>query len=236
MSNIKEIHGNIFNSSCQTIVNTVNCVGVMGKGIALEYKLRFPDMFESYAKMCENKLLKPGLLQLWTKSSPWILNFPTKFHWKKPSKIEYLKLGLKKFSQVYLDRKISSIAFPLLGAFSGGLDKNLVLELMYENLQPLKRIEIEIYHFDPDAEDNLFDKLYQKIYRFDDKDYKNYIGIKKAQANKIIAAIESDTIHSMIALQKIEGVGEKTLTKIYEFLNNSDQRIITSKEIQPEFF
>ena len=232
MAKIKEIHGNIFNSSCQTVVNTVNCVGVMGKGIALEYKLRYPDMFDIYFKMCEKKLLKPGLLQLWTRSNPWILNFPTKVHWKRPSKMEYLESGLQKFSNVYLEKNISSIAFPLLGASSGGLDQNDVIELMYKYLEPLKNIEIEIYHFDPDAKDTLFDKLYQKIYRFDVSDYKNFIDIKTAQANKIIEALESNSIHSMLALQKIEGVGEKTLRKIYDFLKNSDQRLKTSKEMQ----
>jgi len=79
MAKIIEIRGNIFESSCQTIVNTVNCVGVMGKGIAFEYRHRFPEMFNSYAGLCERKLLSPGLIHLWTKSTPWILNFPTIF-------------------------------------------------------------------------------------------------------------------------------------------------------------
>ena len=134
---VREISGNIFNSSCQTIVNTVNCVGVMGKGIAIEYKLRYPDMFDTYFKLCERKLLKPGLLQLWTKSNPWILNFPTKFHWKYPSKLEYVELGLEKFHNIYLEKKISSIAFPLLGVNSGGLDQNSVVDLMTSTVLPI---------------------------------------------------------------------------------------------------
>ena len=85
---IKEIKGNIFNSKCQALVNTVNCVGVMGKGIALECKLRFPGMFEKYKEFCDTKKIRPGILQLWKNSKPWVLNFPTKMHWKDPSKIE----------------------------------------------------------------------------------------------------------------------------------------------------
>jgi len=232
MAEIKEIYGNIFNSSCQTIVNTVNCVGVMGKGIALEYKLRYPEMYDSYSNMCDKHLFKPGLLQLWTKSKPWILNFPTKVNWKFPSKLEYIEDGLIKFSSIYIEKNVSSIAFPLLGTSAGGLNQDDVLSLMSKYLSPLKNLEIEIYHFDPFAEDNLFSDLHQKIYRFSVDDYKNYIGIRANEANNIIEALEADTIHSMVALQNIKGVGEKTLRKIYDFLNNSDKRIVTQKEIQ----
>ena len=98
---LKKIKGNIFNTSCQVLVNTVNCFGVMGKGIALECKFRFPGMFEKYKEFCEKKLIKPGSLQLWNSSKPWVLNFPTKMHWKDPSKIEYLEKGLDKFKNEY---------------------------------------------------------------------------------------------------------------------------------------
>lgn len=232
MAKIKEINGNIFNSTCQTVVNTVNCVGVMGKGIALEYKLRYPEMYDSYKEICENQLLKPGLLQLWTRTTPWILNFPTKVHWKYPSKMKYIEAGLEKFVNVYMEKNISSISFPILGSSSGGLVENEVIEVMFRYLSPLRNIEIEIYHFDPDAEDNLFSLLYQKIYRFDASDYEHFIGIKKAQANKIIQSINNNQIHSMLALQNVRGVGEKSLRKIYGFLNNDAQRIRTSKEVQ----
>jgi O-acetyl-ADP-ribose deacetylase (regulator of RNase III) len=225
MAVITEKKGNIFNSSLQTIVNTVNCVGVMGKGIALEYKLRYPEMFVSYFKICEKMLLKPGLLHLWSKSTPWILNFPTKQNWKSPSKMNYIEAGLEKFSEIYLEKSISSIAFPMLGASSGGLDQDAVLELMYKYLSPLKKLEIEIYFFDPFAEDNLFSDLYQKIYRFTVEDYVQYLGLRPNEAKNIINALETNSIHSMIALQNINGVGEKTIEKIYNYLNNDFQRI-----------
>ena len=94
---IKHINGNIFNSKCQTIVNTVNCVGVMGKGIALVHKLRYPKMYEEYKIHCKSKLIKTGTLWLYTKQekAPWILSFPTKFHWKYPSKMEWIEQGLQ---------------------------------------------------------------------------------------------------------------------------------------------
>ena len=89
MSNIKIIHGNIFNSKAQTIVNTVNCVGVMGKGVALVYKLRYPKMFEMYQSFCKQGLISVGKLWIYNSEPnvPWVLNFPTKTHWKLPTEM-----------------------------------------------------------------------------------------------------------------------------------------------------
>lgn len=101
MSNILELEGDLFQSEAQTLVNTVNCYGVMGKGIALEFKKRFPEMFKIYVEQCEKKLIKPGILYLYKKTTPWILNFPTKNHWRYPSKLDYIKLGLEKFAETY---------------------------------------------------------------------------------------------------------------------------------------
>jgi O-acetyl-ADP-ribose deacetylase (regulator of RNase III) len=93
--------GNIFTTQCQSIVNTVNCVGIMG--IAYEFKLRFPDMFEKYKSFCEKGLLDIGNLWVYkltefdNEKYEYILSFPTKKHWKYPSKEEYLERGLEKF-------------------------------------------------------------------------------------------------------------------------------------------
>lgn len=237
MAKIVEIRGNIFDSSCQTIVNTVNCVGVMGKGIAFEYRHRFPEMFKSYARLCENKQLHPGLLQLWTKSTPWILNFPTKNHWKYPSKIQYIESGLSKFAETYYARGITSIAFPELGTSSGGLKWAEVSNLMYKHLEPLNNLDIEIYHFDPNAKDTFFDTLFQKVHRFDLSDYKNYLNIPAQQSRIIRNAIESNKINTMLELQNLPGVGDKTFDKIYTFVNaekvSQSNRLVTNSERQP---
>ena len=108
----KKVKGNIFNSKTQVLVNTVNCVGVMGKGIALECKLRYPKMYETYKKFCDQNKLSPGILQLWKDSNPWILNFPTKLDWRDLSKFEYLEKGLDKFVNTYEEKGIKSISFP----------------------------------------------------------------------------------------------------------------------------
>lgn len=149
MSNITFRKGNIFNTKMQTIVNTVNCVGVMGKGLALEFKLRYPDMFYKYKELCQSKLMGIGKLWIYKSEScpQWILNFPTKLHWKNPSKIEYIEAGLRKFVESYKEKGITSIAFPLLGTHNGGLGKSEVLELMYKYLEKCD-LEVEIYEYE----------------------------------------------------------------------------------------
>ena len=130
MNNIKIVRGNIFNTKAQTIVNTVNCVGVMGKGIALVFKLRYPLMFDIYKGFCKSKQIGIGKLWLYKgePEEPWVLNFPTKFHWKYPSKLEYIELGLEKFVTTYKEKGITSIAFPMLGTNNGGLSKDEVFQ------------------------------------------------------------------------------------------------------------
>lgn len=143
---VKIIVGNIFDSECQTIVNAVNCVGVMGKGLALEFKQRYPEMYNEYKSKCQSKTIDIGKLHLYKNNQydKWILNFPTKTHWKYPSKIEYIKSGLDCFIKNYTDWEITSIAFPLLGTGNGQLEKNNVLELMVPSLNTLD-IRVEIY-------------------------------------------------------------------------------------------
>ena len=147
------IKGNIFNSDLQPIVNTVNCVGVMGAGIAFECRLRFPDMYEKYIQLCENGQFEIGNLWLYKQASPvpkWVLNFPTKRHWRNPSKLEYLRIGLEKFVQSYEEKQIESIAFPTLGSLNGGLDSDESLRLMKSYLERIS-IPVEIYIHDKTA-------------------------------------------------------------------------------------
>lgn len=138
------IEGNIFDSPAQVIVNTVNTVGVMGKGIALEFKKRYPDMFIAYRSACEKHQLTTGKLMLWRAPDHWILMFPTKQNWRNPSKLEYIEQGLFKFVNTYSERNISSIAFPKLGCGNGELDWNVVKPLMEKYLKPLP-IDVYIY-------------------------------------------------------------------------------------------
>ncbi len=138
------IEGNIFDSPAQVIVNTVNTVGVMGKGLALEFKKRYPEMFADYRAACEKRQFTMGKLMLWRAPDHWILMFPTKENWRNPSKLEYIERGLINFVNSYAEKNISSIAFPKLGCGNGELDWNDVRPLMEKYLKPLP-IDVYIY-------------------------------------------------------------------------------------------
>lgn len=138
------IKGDLFSSPAQVLVNTVNTVGVMGKGIALEFKNKYPEMFKAYQNVCENQSFDIGKLLLWRKSEKWVLLFPTKKHWRAPSQVSYIEKGLEKFVHSYEKLGIESIAFPRLGCGNGGLDWDVVKPIMEKYLKSLP-IHIYIY-------------------------------------------------------------------------------------------
>ena len=147
MINVKT--GNILTDKSQAIVNTVNCVGVMGKGLALQFKKAFPDNFKLYKSACDQKLVKPGKMFI-TKyedmlENKYIINFPTKQHWKGASRIEFIDDGLKDLICQVRDLGIKSIAIPPLGAGLGGLDWRLVKELIIKAFSSIPDIEVAVY-------------------------------------------------------------------------------------------
>lgn len=146
------IKGDLFSSPAQVLVNTVNTVGVMGKGIALEFKNRYPEMFNIYQKMCDEKSLDIGKLMLWKREEKWILLFPTKKHWRSPSKLAYIEKGLEKFVQSYEKLGIESIAFPKLGCGNGGLNWKDVKPIMEKHL---KNLPIQVYIYLSNYKENI---------------------------------------------------------------------------------
>ena len=142
---MKVLIGDIFSSKAKTLVNTVNCVGVMGKGIALEFKKKYPNMYKDYLQKCKNKQLKPGKPYVYQDLlGTSVMNFPTKDDWRSPSNISYVIDGLKWFIDNYQSLGITSIAFPPLGCGNGGLLWDDVGPIMYKALAPLP-IDIEVY-------------------------------------------------------------------------------------------
>lgn len=135
----------LLESNAQTLVNTVNCVGVMGKGLAQAFKDREPAMFAAYKRICDGRKLEPGKLWLWRGSESWVLNFPTKMHWRNPSKLEWIEAGLAKFAAAYEEQGISEISFPKLGCGNGNLDWADVQPVMEHYLA---RLPIKIYIHD----------------------------------------------------------------------------------------
>lgn len=218
MNNIKFFKGNIFTSKCQTLVNTVNCVGVMGAGIALEFKFRYPKMYSEYVKHCKNKLIEIGKLWIYNSSDTGnkVMNFPTKAHWRNPSKYEYLEKGLARFVETYSERGITSVAFPLLGALNGGLDPNKVLDLMRQYLSNCD-IPIEIYEYDPTAKDELIDSLRAKFLSSDLDFLENVTLIKKPVLMIMIDAMRKNEVCSMIQLAKLKGVSDYSAELCYAF-------------------
>jgi appr-1-p processing enzyme family protein len=122
--------GNIFNSSCEFLVNPVNCVGVMGKGLALEFKNKYPLNFEIYKKACDNASFNIGNLLIVPVDNKFIVNFPTKKHWRNKSDLEFIKIGLEELKVAIKNFNIKSIAIPKLGCGLGGLDWNEVFDLI----------------------------------------------------------------------------------------------------------
>lgn len=151
MGNIQYQKGDIFDSKAQVIVNPVNCKGVMGKGLALAFKQRYPEMFPVYQEECKTGKLRIGRPRLYKASTPWILNFPTKDNWKANSKLEYLEKGLEYFVANYKKAGIQSITFPELGAQNGKLSWDEVGPLMAKYLSGLD-IEVHIYIAEGDRE------------------------------------------------------------------------------------
>ena len=137
--------GSIFDSKMQVLVNTVNCVGAMGKGIALEYKNLYPDMYQKYRSFCLKGQLKIGQLYLWSNGENHVLNFPTKDHWKQSSKLYYLEEGLLNFRNTFEQRGIKSIAFPQLGCQNGGLNWEREVKPLMEKYLSNLTIPVEIW-------------------------------------------------------------------------------------------
>lgn len=141
--------GDILQDGSEALVNTVNCVGIMGRGIALQFKNAFPDNFKAYAAACKSEEVQPGRMFVFeTKklTNPrFIINFPTKRHWRGKSRIEDIKAGLDALVETIHQNRIQSIAIPPLGSGLGGLDWSEVKPLLESSLRPLKDVHIVVY-------------------------------------------------------------------------------------------
>jgi O-acetyl-ADP-ribose deacetylase (regulator of RNase III) len=141
--------GNLFDSDAEALVNTVNCVGIMGRGVALQFKNAYPENFKTYAAACERGVVQPGRMFVFDTgelTSPrWIINFPTKRHWRGKSRIEDIEAGLAALVSELRQRGIRSVAVPPLGAGLGGLDWSRVRPLIERAFANLPNVEVEVY-------------------------------------------------------------------------------------------
>lgn len=150
---IKYITGDIFESTAEALVNTVNTVGVMGKGIALQFKKLYPGNYNEYRRACKNGELTVGNLLITTdrnieSGDRIIINFPTKTDWRKSSEYSYIETGLDALAREITDRNIKSVAIPPLGAGNGGLEWTRVKSLIEDRL---KNIDARIFVYEPNA-------------------------------------------------------------------------------------
>lgn len=138
--------GNILEATTECLVNTVNCEGYMGKGIAYQFKLKFPENNREYVKACKTKSLKIGTLHYFWEQEKLIVNFPTKNKWREKSEIDYIRVGLSELVNLIILSKIKSIAIPPLGCGNGGLNWADIKPVIIEYLTPVSEsIEILIY-------------------------------------------------------------------------------------------
>jgi len=159
---------------------------------------------------------------LWVYKSPdrWILNFPTKKHWKYPSKKEYLHAGLDKFLNTYKEKQVKSIAFPLLGADKGGIPQDESLRIMTSYLEKVDA-EIEIYKYDATANDDLYDKTKDWLLSQDIERISEFTKLRKNYVAKVVDAIQSPSVVQLNQLARIQGIGIKTLEKIFSLAQSS---------------
>ena len=141
--------GDILREEVEALVNPVNCVGVMGRGLALQFKNVFPENFESYAAACERKEVQPGRMLVFNTERPtnpkYIINFPTKRHWRAKSRIEDIDAGLFALVNEIRSRNIQSIAIPPLGSGLGGLDWSNVRPRIENSLGDLNNVMVIIF-------------------------------------------------------------------------------------------
>lgn len=146
---IERTKGDILQAEVEALVNTVNCVGIMGRGIALQFRRAFPRNYDAYREACEKGLLQPGRMFICdldrTQNPRIIVNFPTKRHWKGKSRIEDIRAGLRSLVQEVRDRNVHSIAVPALGCGLGGLDWATIRPLVEAAFRDLPDVRVVLY-------------------------------------------------------------------------------------------
>lgn len=227
MAYIRYLKGDIFDSEAQVIVNTVNCKGVMGKGLALAFKQKYPDMFAAYERDCQTGRLSIGRPTLYQKSTPWILNFPTKNHWRFPSKLEYLEKGLAFLIAHYKKAGITSMAFPKLGAQNGQLSWDEVGPLMAKYLSQIDiRVYIYIaegdkeYQYDPIEEAKINEQIWLGFsdIALSAEHLRSVVGLSAKDAKQIADKRLTTTFRSLADIENIDKLAKASITKIKKFV------------------
>lgn len=209
--------GNLLDSEAQALVNTVNTVGVMGKGIALQFKNMFPNNFKVYSNACKKQEVKIGKLlvaeeETLLKGKKIIINFPTKTSWKLPSEYNYIEVGVVELVRVINEKGIKSIAIPPLGSGNGGLDWNRVKIILEKYLAA---IDCEIYIYEPNA-------FIQEVLKKE--------RVKLTPARAMLLSVLYDLVRNG------EFVSEFAAEKVAYFLQRFGAKETFKLEYQPNFY
>ena len=215
----------VFNVNADCIVNTINCDGFMGKGLALEFALRYPKLNEIYQDQCKKKLLHTGKVYVYNIDGQCIINFPTKYHFQFPSKYEWIEQGLNHFVNIYKELKIRSIAFPLLGARNGELDPKIVIEIMEKYLS---KLDIDVYiclDSSPEAEGKEKEML-DLFNNYNMQNLSKKLKLNDSQSEFLVSKMPFNRFWQIGLEKPIKGAAYK---KIFNFFYN-----YTLKDDEPE--
>ncbi|MFW2565008.1 macro domain-containing protein [Aliarcobacter butzleri] len=217
---IKYVEGDFFDYDTDIRINTVNCVGVMGAGVALAFKNKYPDMYKEYVSVCKNNQIEPGKPHIWSSGNLFskaltIINFPTKIHWRNNSEYEYIEKGLQWLQEYLKDKQNISISLPALGCGHGGLDWSLVKKLIEKYLS---NSLAEILVFEPSASKTVKENILLNP------------SIKLELKKDGIVTIDSNNARYPLMLKRIS---EKTLFFKGNFSNLSQKSIAIISSTKP---
>lgn len=206
----------VFNVNADAIVNTINCVGFMGKGLALEFSYRYPDLLIDYKDKCQKKEIQIGKVYYYNAKDILIVNIPTKQDYKYPSKLEWIEKDLINFVETYKKYDIKKIAFPLLGTNNGKLNKQIVEKLM---VKYLSKLEVEVV-------------ICYGINRLEGKDLEMLNAFKNININNLSKQLKLSNeqievlnnnqkiITNFSDLKKLSGIGNKTYRSLFTYFFN----------------
>lgn len=214
---IEYLDGTVFNAPVKSCVNTVNTVGFMGAGLALEFALRYPELLEDYEKKCANKMIQLGKMDYFNVDDKTkIINFPTKGHFKYPSRIAWIESGLKDFVQTYQKNGVTSVAFPRLGCANGGLNWAEVKPLM-EKYLGLLDIPVYICLDKLPYAEGVEKEMVDKFNKTDIEIFAKACGLTKKQYELLT---DSKPLQRFWHLSKKSGIGVKTYNRLFNYFYN----------------
>lgn len=209
----------VFDVGADCIVNTVNCDGFMGKGLALEFAMRYPEIEKIYKEDCKNGNVKIGQINYYKVSNIKIINFPTKDHFKYPSKLSWIESGLIDFVNKYRSLDVKKVAFPLLGAANGGLNYCDVMNLMNKYLSNL---DIDIIICKSKIRSKQDEKLIDNLKSINYYNLKDDLSLTTEQISSLNSA--KTNLYFFNEILKYPKIGIQTYKKLYSYLLDVDKK------------